>query len=288
MFIRLPGAVGVIIERMMNEQDSDRAVLFRAILGETPAPTSEQIEHARRALASDSEFQAAFDELRAVVLDSARTATADWYTRLHAYAAAQLAGNVDVVAFADVRHALDSNVALAEEYALLYETLRAESLGALPKPYEIPPVDLSFLAQTNRTSTLVQRRPNWQLQFGWRLQGIVPTFTLRLTRLLTLANHFGRLGKLATASALLLVLVVGLSLFVQPERLARPATVSQVTITSTTLSTTLAKNDPRRPELQILHWSAQNVGAPPVNDLQPYAACIDYVPGAMPLRGCPL
>lgn len=259
----------------MNEHDVDRAVLFRAILGEAPAPTAEQIEEARRALATDSQFQAAVDDLRAVVLTTDRTASADWYARLHAYAEAQLVGKVDVAEFADVRHALDCNVALAEEYALLYETLRAEALGSLPKPYEIPSVDLTFLPQAKHTWPTLQPQP----------QELLPAFANRLTRLLTLANHFGRLGKLATASALLLVLVAGLWVFVQPEQ---QSSSRNLTGRATTVSAALSKNDPRRPELQILHWSAQNVSAPPAHDLQPGATCSDYVPGAMPLRGCPL
>ncbi len=264
-----------IIVGMMNEHDSDRSVLFRAILGETPTPTAEQIEQARRTLATDSEFQAAFDDLRRVVLATERTALADWYTRLHDYVTAQLAGTGDLAEFADVQRALDQNVDLAEEYALLYETLRAETLGALPQPHEIPPVDLSFLPRAKPASTPVHRPA----------PALLPAFASRLSKLLTLAHHFGRPGKLAAASTLVLVLVAGLWVFVQPERhTASTNLIGQVP----TASALLIKNDPRQPEMQILHWSLQAVSPSPAHDLQPYAPCLDYVPGAMPLRGCPL
>ena len=134
-------------------QDKARTILFRAMLHEQPAPLPVEIEHAKTTLSDDPTFQSDCAALVGVVLHKEPPEAEKWRTRLQAYVAAQLAGRAYIDEFADVRQVLDTDVALAEEYALLYTTMEAEACLAIPVPSAIPVPKFDFLLSATPFST---------------------------------------------------------------------------------------------------------------------------------------
>src|SRR5690349_2965640 len=133
-------------------QDNSRTILFRAMLREQPAPLPAEIEHAKTMLSDDPTFQRDCAALVGVVLHKDQPEAEKWRTRLQVYVAAQLAGHAYTDEFADVRQVLDTDVALAEEYALLYPTMEAEARLAIPVPSAIPAPKFDFLSPTTPLS----------------------------------------------------------------------------------------------------------------------------------------
>ncbi len=130
----------------MSIDHEARAILFQSMIGEAPLPTRAAVAQAQVYLRGDAEFCAALDEVVSIILINQRAmGKEDWRDRLQAYIAAQLDGRAYIHEFADVRRALDASVALAEEYALLYETMAREWQGTLPEPVDIPPLNFSAL-----------------------------------------------------------------------------------------------------------------------------------------------
>jgi hypothetical protein len=90
---------------------------------------------------------------------------------LEAYVDAQLAEQPYSIQYPQVAGHLDSCVACAESYALVYETRRNEA--TLPQPAAIPQPDLSFLASVtaiDQFSTLITNAIEWvgsQLRFSF-------------------------------------------------------------------------------------------------------------------------
>ena len=150
-------------QRTMESQTA-RTIIFRAIMGDQPQPTLEAIEQARATLRADAVAQAALNELVSVVTRTPATLDDALRNRLQHYIAAQLAGQEVIVAFADIRRALDRNVVLAEEYALFYETMQAEAEATLPMPAHIPALSLAFLPK-QPPQPLPTHATGWWLQW---------------------------------------------------------------------------------------------------------------------------
>jgi hypothetical protein len=151
--------------------DDARVAFFRALLGDEPAPTAEQLRTIKHSLTASPTVCAALDDLVSIIVRSKRTVDDRWRTRLHAYIMAQLDGRATDAEFADVRQALDASVELSEEYALLYETMQAERQNTVPLPLDMPGPDLSFLTQSGPASTPSQTPSDvsW-----WRKRALSP------------------------------------------------------------------------------------------------------------------
>ena len=143
----------------MNEYQTARTTLFRAMLGEEPRPTAEEVEQVKAFLHESPEFHAGLDELADIVVLEKTITTAAWRTQLQAYVAAQLAGDTLSLEFDQLRQQLDASVELSEEYALLYETMEREAQGLLPVAVDIPPLNLDFLPAKVETEILPQTTP---------------------------------------------------------------------------------------------------------------------------------
>jgi hypothetical protein len=86
-------------------------------------------------------------------------------TRLHLtidqvddYVHAQLAGQSYIALFPEAVRHLDSCIACAESYQLLYELALAETMARLPIPASMPTPDLAFLVLVPSTSLIEQIR----------------------------------------------------------------------------------------------------------------------------------
>ncbi|MFN8491219.1 MAG: hypothetical protein U0350_26720 [Caldilineaceae bacterium] len=148
----------------MNEYQAARSTIFRAMLGEEPRPTAEEVKQARALLQDNPAFRTGLDELvNVVVLEKASTPTAG-RDQLQAYVAAQLAGETFSTEFDQLRQQLDASVELSEEYALLYETMEREQAGTLPVPLDLPPLNLDRLLvvpKTQKSATPALRWPKF-------------------------------------------------------------------------------------------------------------------------------
>ncbi len=152
------------------DSQTARTIIFRAMLGDQPLPTPAAIEQARATLHADAVAQATLDELVDVVTRIPTLVDDALRDRLQGYIAAQLAGQEVAVAFADIRRALDRNVVLAEEYALLYETMQAEMQASLPIPTHISAPNLAFLPKQQPSQPLPIHATRWWLQWWHSLR----------------------------------------------------------------------------------------------------------------------
>lgn len=109
-------------------------------------------------------------------------------SQLPEYVDAQLAGEVDHAGYAWLRQHLDSCVACAEAYGLLYEMVLAEAQNRLPQPEQLPTPDLSFLTAVPQLPTALsqaieQTRQRFTLQLNELLASLLaPPATAALTR----------------------------------------------------------------------------------------------------------
>lgn len=265
------------LNNMMNPKQAARHLLFRALIGATPAPTIAEITQARASLADDSAAQATLDELLAVITRTDRTPPSQWYDQLHAYAAAQLAGQGNAPEFAPTRRLLDADVALAEEYALLYETLRTEAAGQLPQPVVTPAADLSFLPTVARLRWAQPAAPPWRAQH----KRVLSTPLAAVARLFQRIEHFPRL---ATAVTLLLVFLVGLW---SPQFTPRRTTLAEHQLTLPT-ATAVSRIDPRWPEEPLLQWADSDGTRPTLVEMPSHTTCNGSVVNIITRRGCPM
>ncbi|MDQ3248477.1 MAG: hypothetical protein M3Q45_04635 [Chloroflexota bacterium] len=200
---------------MSRAHEESRFILFRALMGEQPTPTPAALAEAKIDLTNDADACAALDELLDVIVAVEPTPNNEWRTQLQAYAAAQLSGQVDQAEFVGVRQALDRSVPLAEEYALLFETMQRERQATLPTPSVIPLPRLDFLPSSVCPPKTEQRRPF--LQRGLHRLGLVAGLPLRLPTPL-----LGRLAQTASLLALVAVLAGGVWWVAQPTASQAP------------------------------------------------------------------
>jgi hypothetical protein len=155
-----------------------RGLLFHTLLGDTPPLAPEVLAQVKSLVASYTDVCAAFDELVRVIVSVEKPATekatqpataVDGYLHLHDYVEAQLEGRVYAAEFADLRRRLDKDVALAEAYALLYETLQAEQQDRLPTPAMIPPPDLTFLQRAAPPRPRLVSARQSSIAVAWRM-----------------------------------------------------------------------------------------------------------------------
>jgi len=199
-------------EKIMNAYNKARATLFRAILGEEPIPSAAEVAQARALLKHDPEFRAGLDELVSVILLAQHPKPEQARDQLQAYVAAQLTGQTALAEFAALRRQLDANVALSEEYALLYETMQREQQGTLSIPQNVPPLNLNFLP----VATQAPAERTWR-QTIKRLK-VPPVHAVSWSQLF----RVGRLYPLAAGLFLCIALSFGI------WRVAHPAKLVQV------------------------------------------------------------
>jgi hypothetical protein len=144
-----------------------RATLFRALLEEAPIPSATEVAQAKVALNEDRATTAALDEMVDLVLQGPASISNKQRTQAEAYILAQLAGRTDLTEFAELRRALDQSVELAEEYALLFATLRAEALCAFPTPQGLSSPDLAFLPMPALLTSQTLTTPWWRRLGRW-------------------------------------------------------------------------------------------------------------------------
>lgn len=149
----------------MNEYQAARTTLFRAMLGEEPCPTAEEVKQARTFLQAQPEFHPGLDELASIVVREKAYPSALWREQLQAYVTAQLAGSIPPTGFVELRQQLDASVELSEEYALLYETMEREVQGLLPVAVDIPPLSLDFLPTEAKVASLQPNHGRWWPKF---------------------------------------------------------------------------------------------------------------------------
>lgn len=119
-------------------------------------------------------------------------------SQLHDYVVSQQAGEDYRAQFAWTAQHLDSCVACAEAYGLLFEAILAEFRGELPQPAAIPEPDLSFLTAVSDLPGLLIRaiRQTGQrltIQFNQALIGLLaPPPQAASTRSTTDEGRYGR------------------------------------------------------------------------------------------------
>ena len=200
----------------MNAYEVARATLFRAMLGEKPIPTAEEVVQAKILLNHSPEFRAGLDDLVNVVLLDKHPLEDHWRSRLQAYVAAQLAGAPSTAEFAEIKQRLDADVAFSEEYALLYETMQHEQQGTLPMPLAAPAPKLDFLSAARKTPTQPVPKLAWLPTLS-RLK-LIPSRAFFGSHLF----GFDRLGQQAAVLFLCIALLLGL------WRVAHPTNREQV------------------------------------------------------------
>jgi hypothetical protein len=131
------------------------------------------VAQAETALNEDRITTAALDEMVDLVLQGPVRVSDEQRTQLEVYILAQLAGCTDLAEFAELRRALDQSVELAEEYALLFATLQAEALDALPRPQALPAPDLAFLPTPAPLVGHTPSTPWWQRMRRWGQKRLV-------------------------------------------------------------------------------------------------------------------
>lgn len=262
---------------MSNTTQKARQLLFEALIGQTPSATAAELASARAAVSADPAACVALDELLQVIITTERTAPADWYDQLHRYAAAQLAGQGEQAEFAAIRQLLDADVKLAEEYALLYETLRAEATATLPQPVLLPAVDLSFLPGSPQLAPAQPLQPGWLVGQLQQLAHFSATFG-------RLFQQRGGLQQMATVTMLALVLLTGI--WVTDSAMRRASTVDH--LTSQPTATVVGRNDPRVPEKSLSERTNPPASQPGFFEAQWYTVCVGTATGNMSRRGCPL
>jgi hypothetical protein len=158
-----------------------RSALFRAFLNDEPRPTPDEFRAVKWHLGGDPAFCAALDQVVSIIVSKKvqenQPVNDEVRSRLQAYVAAQLEGRAIGREYADLQHQLDANVPLAEEYAILYETIQAEQLGQIPTPSETPGADLTFLdaPRSARANWLSVRAPH-----PWSTPRLAPALVLAL------------------------------------------------------------------------------------------------------------
>lgn len=197
----------------MNVYNKARATLFRALLGEEPIPPAAEVAQAKALLKHDPEFRAGLDELVNVILLAKHPRPEQARDQLQAYVTAQITGQTSLGEFAALRQQLDANVALSEEYALLYETMQHEQQGTLPIPQAAPPLSLDFLPIVTKAPA----KRTWQ-QTIKRLK-VTPAPAILWSQLF----RVGRLYPLAAGLFLCLALSFGIWRVAHPTKLAQVA-----------------------------------------------------------------
>jgi hypothetical protein len=144
--------------------------------------------------------------------------------QLDIYIEAQLGHTADQTSFAWTAQHLDSCLACAEVYALLYEVVMADENGRLPQPAQLPEPDLTFLESSPDwlaalKAALTVSPAQLALQFNAALVRLLaPAPTLALSRSLTNGRYQPKLLEITLEQAQTLSLPFTLAAYADQQQ----------------------------------------------------------------------
>lgn len=195
----------------MDERTA-RSRLMQAITGDQAAIPAEELRTAATQLQHSPQFQNSLRAL-ATVLDAQELALSpDWHARLRAYVKAQLAGDSDLAAFADVQQHLARSVELTQGYLALYDAMEQQQQQQR-KLVELGMMLLVGLLGLGVAFRLLQQdRPEWGLPlltltiFGLGF-AVATQFTPRPISQLLRQEFLGSYRRLAASSTMIVLIV---------------------------------------------------------------------------------